>query len=278
VRAANFPFDNFHADFRLHDAQITIDPLEFGMADGRLRARVALDARKPVISAATAGQVRDVRVAKIFPQEAAVGEAAGVLGGTFDLRGRGNSVAAMLGTSSGRATMLLADGRVPNLLPALADLDGARIIRSFLGRKPEFVQCAAIDLAVKDGVATPAVALFETESTVLDASGSIDLQTESLNLKLSQAPKQPSFLSVRTPIRITGTFEDPALAPDVTPLAGRAAAAVVLGLINPLAALFATLEPGPGEDGACSEMRRAIPRQKHGSEDRSAGKKPEPVS
>jgi hypothetical protein len=82
---------------------------------------------------------------------------------------------------------------------------------------------------------------------------------------------------VRTPIRITGTLEDPALAPDVAPLAGRAAAAVVLGLINPLAALFATFEPGPGEDGSCPELRRAIP-EKQGADDRSAGKRPGQVS
>ena len=260
VRAANFPFDDFHADFRLHDAQITIDPLRFGMADGTLSARVAMDARKPpLIATAAAGQVRGVRVAKIFPKDAAVGEAAGVLAGSFDLKGTGNSIGTMLGTSTGRATMLLADGRVPNLLPAIADLDGARIIRSVMGRKPEFVQCAAVDLNVKNGLATPAVALFETESTVLDLTGAIALNNERLDLKLTQAPKRASFLSVRTPILIRGTLQDPAFAPDVAPLAGRAAAAIVLGLINPLASLFATLETGPGQDGSCPELRRGLP-------------------
>jgi len=279
VREANFPFDNFHANFRLLDSQITLDPIEFGMADGKLQARVAMDARKPpAIVTAASGQLRGVRVAKIFPKDAAVGQAAGVLAGTFDLKGQGNSVAAMLGTSSGRATMLLTDGRVPNLLPALADLDGARIIRSVLGRKPEFVQCAAVDLSVKDGIATPTVALFETESTVLALSGPIDLKTEGLNLKLIQAPKNTSFLSFRTPILMTGTFEKPVLAPDVAPLAGRVAAAIVLGLINPLAALFATIETGPGEDGSCPEMRRAIPGKSSGDAGRSARNQQGPIS
>ena len=275
VRAANFPFDDFHANFRLQDAQITIDPLEFGMADGKLRSRVAMDARKEVIATRATGQVRGVRVAKIFPKDAAVGEAAGVLAGTFDLKGQGNSVAAMLGTANGRATLLLNDGRVPNLMPALADLDGARIIRSFLGRKPEFVQCAAVDLTTKNGLATPTVALFETESTVLNVMGVIDLKSEGLDLKISQAPKKPSFLSVRTPLLIRGSFKDPTFAPDAAPLATRAAAAIVLGLINPLASLFATLEPGPGEDGMCPEMRRALPR---GSASRSADNRQGPIS
>jgi uncharacterized protein involved in outer membrane biogenesis len=279
VRAANFPFDNFRANFTLQDAQITIDPLEFGMADGTLRARVSMDARKPpMIVTAAAGQVRGVRVAKIFPKDAAVGEAAGVFAGSFDLRGTGNSIGGMLGTSTGRTTMLLADGRVPNLMPAIADLDGARIIRSVLGRKPEFVQCAAIDLTIKNGVATPTVALFETESTVLDLTGAIDLANERLELKLTQAPKKPSFLSVRTPILITGRFKDPVFTPDVGPLAGRAAAAVVLGLISPLASLFATLETGPGENGSCPELRRGLPPGERLQEGRAPRRQQEPVS
>lgn len=261
VRAANFPFDNFHAAFKLKDSQITIDPLQFGMADGTLRARVGMDARNPPLVTTVSGRIRDLRVAKIFPEKGALGEAAGSLAGTFDLRGRGNSVSLMLGSASGRATLLLADGRVPNLMPALADLDGARIISSLIGKRPEFVHCAAIALDLQSGVATPSVAVFETESTVLHVTGSIDLREERLDLRLAQAPKKVSFLSARTPILISGRLNSPVLSPDVGPLTARTAAAVVLGLINPLAALFATIEPGPGEDGTCPEIRRGIPRQ-----------------
>lgn len=258
VRAAAFPFDAFRADFILKDAQITIDPLDFGMADGTLRARVALDARKPALAATLVGVMRGVNVAKIFPGSDAFGEAAGTLSGSFDLRANGNSVGAILGTADGRARLLLTDGRVPSLLPAIADLDGARVIASFLGKRPEFVQCSAIDVAMRRGVATPAVAVFETESTVLNLTGSIDLGSEVPSLKLVQAPKKASFLSVRTPILITGTLRNPAFAPDPVPLATRTAAAVLLGLINPLAALFATIETGPGKEGSCSEIRRGL--------------------
>ncbi|MGH8619026.1 MAG: AsmA family protein [Burkholderiales bacterium] len=261
VRAADFPFDDFNADFRLRDAQIVIDPLEFGMADGSLRARVTLDARQSVIASSVNGRLRDVRVAKIFPKQAAVGEAAGTLSGTIELRGRGNSVAALLGTADGRATLLLANGRVPSVVPALADLDGARVLASLLGKKPESVHCAAIDLRAQQGLVTPAVAVIETESTVLNLTGQAHLRDETLDLKIAQAPKNVSFLSVRTPILVTGMFANPRLAPDPAPLAARGAAALLLGLINPLAALFALLETGPGEDGRCPALQRAMPPQ-----------------
>jgi uncharacterized protein involved in outer membrane biogenesis len=265
VRAADFPFDNFFADFKLKDSQVLIDPLEFGMADGKLRARVAMDARKQPLTTSLNGRVRDLRIAKIFPKQAALGEAAGSLDGSFDLKGRGNSIAQMAGTADGRTTLLLSDGRVPNLMPAIADLDGARIIISMLGRRPEYVQCAAVDLGWQAGVATPNVAVFETESTVLTLTGTANFADEALALKLSQAPKKPSFLSARTPILITGSMQDPAIAPDAGPLAARTAAVLLLGLINPLASLLATFEPGPGQEGTCPEMRRAIPRRSPGA-------------
>jgi len=261
LRAGDFPFDNFHADFKLKDSQITIDPLQFGMADGSLRARVVMDTRKPPIITSASGRMRDVRIAKIFPEKGALGEAAGSLSGHFDLRSRGNSMGSMLGGATGRATLLLTDGRVPNLMPALADLDGARIIASLVGKRPEFVQCAAIAIDVKGGIATPTVAVFETESTVLTLSGSIDLGKEQYALKLDQAPKKMSFLSARSPILITGSLASPAFAPALGPVAARTAAAVVLGMINPLAALFATIETGPGEGGTCPEIRRGMTSQ-----------------
>jgi uncharacterized protein involved in outer membrane biogenesis len=261
VHVADFPFDDFEADLRLQDARITIDPLQFGMAGGNLRGRVTLDARQPAIAAALTARMRDVRVVKIFQEKGAVGEAAGTLAGFIDLRGQGKSVSAMLATADGRASLLLADGRIPSVLPAIADLDGARVIASFLGKRPESVQCSAIDLRVAGGVATPNVAVFETETTVLNAAGSLDLRDEKLDLKVIQAPKKVSFLSLRTPLLVTGTLRAPRFGVDPAPLAARAAAAVVLGLINPLAAVFALLETGPGEDGTCPEIRRGLKTQ-----------------
>jgi uncharacterized protein involved in outer membrane biogenesis len=258
VRAAHFPFDDFFADFRLSNARITIDPLEFGMADGRLRSKVTLDATQPAIRSTFAGRMNGVRVSKIFPDLAALGNAAGTLSGSVDLQGRGNSVATMLATSSGRTTLLLADGRVPSLLPAIADLDGLRVLASYLGKQPESVRCAVIDLNVKQGMATPDVTVFETDTTVLTATGTIDLRDEKLALKILQAPKRPSFLSARTPLRVNGTLKNPQFALETGPLVARGAAAAVLALINPVTAAFALVETGPGKDGTCPAIQRGL--------------------
>jgi uncharacterized protein involved in outer membrane biogenesis len=256
VRVAEWPFDNFRADFRLKDQQILLDPIEFGMASGKLAGRVELNARQQPTTAALHARMTGVRVAEIAPKQAAVGQAAGVLSGRIDLRGQGDSVSALLGSSNGRFTMLLAEGNVPGLLPALIDLDGARVLSNLVGKNPESVRCSAIDIVVQNGVAMPNVAVVETDTTVLTLNGQLNLKNEAMDMKLTQAPKKPSFLSLRTPILIGGTLVDPDLAPAPGPLAARGAAALLLGLVNPIAAALALIEPGPGKDGTCPVIQR----------------------
>jgi uncharacterized protein involved in outer membrane biogenesis len=265
VRVAAWPFANFRVDFRLKDQRMLLDPIEFGMASGRLAGRVEIDARKNPVTAALTARMEDVKVAQIAPKKAAVGEAAGVLSGQVNLQAQGNSVSSLLGSSNGRLTLLLTQGNVPGLLPALIDLDGARVLAKLVGNNPESVRCSAIDIAVKDGRATPNVAVVETDTTVLNLTGELNLDGEQIDMKLSQAPKKPSFLSLRTPILIRGTLVDPDLIPAPAPLAARGAAALLLGLINPLASVFALIETGPGEDGTCPVIQRSYQVKTPGS-------------
>ena len=251
VRVTAWPFDDFRVDFRMTDGRVVMDPLQFGMAGGDLRGRVEFDASAPPIRAVVVARMDNVDVSRIAPDQETLGKAVGTLSGRIDLRGRGNSIGAMLASADGRLTMLLSNGNVPSLLPAIVDLDGARVLANLVGTNPESVRCSAIDFAVQGGIASPKVAVVETDTTVLTVTGQVNLESEAMALKLTQAPKKPSFLSIRTPILVEGTLLSPDLAPAAGPLAARAAAAALLALVNPLASVFALIETGPGEDGTC---------------------------
>jgi uncharacterized protein involved in outer membrane biogenesis len=261
VRVAAWPFDDFSVDFRMNDGRIVLDPLQFGMAGGDLRGRVEFDASAPPIRSVVVARMDNVDVSRIAPDQETLGKAVGTLSGRVDLRGRGNSIGAMLASADGRLTMLLSNGNVPSLLPAIIDLDGARVLANLTGSKPESVRCSAIDVSVEKGIAAPTVAVIETDTTVLTLSGQVNLESEAMDLKLTQAPKKPSFLSIRTPILVGGTLLSPDLAPAPGPLAARAATAALLALINPLASVFALIETGPGEEGTCPVIQRGYKNQ-----------------
>lgn len=96
-------------------------------------------------------------------------------------------------------------------------------------------------------------------------TGQISFADETLDLVLRPEPKDASILSLRSPLKIQGSFAAPKAGPDKIALAGRAGAAVALAAINPLLALAATLENGPGKDVNCLTVlnRAATPAISH---------------
>jgi uncharacterized protein involved in outer membrane biogenesis len=91
----------------------------------------------------------------------------------------------------------------------------------------------------------------DTTNAVFIATGQANLATEGLDFVVRPEPKSKNILSIRTPLVVSGTFGDPKGGLEVGPLAGRGLAALALGTINPLLALAATIEPGPGVDSDC---------------------------
>jgi uncharacterized protein involved in outer membrane biogenesis len=113
---------------------------------------------------------------------------------------------------------------------------------------------------VKDGLMTSEALVVDTDDTYIGGDGTISLRDESLRLKLVPLPKDVSILSVRGPLHVRGTFDDPQIALDKATLARKIGMAIMLGLINPLAAVIPTIETGPGEGkkAPCAELIQSL--------------------
>lgn len=75
--------------------------------------------------------------------------------------------------------------------------------------------CAAGVFAVKDGVATGPMVL-DTENAVIHGRGSIDLAAQSYDLTFYPQPKQAGGMNLAAPLRITGPWDNPEIAPETT--------------------------------------------------------------
>ena len=163
----------------------------------------------------------------------------------------------MLGSSSGNVALLMGKGQISNLLMEFAGLDGAEIIKFFV-RGDENIQlrCVATAFEVNRGLMTTRAFVVDTSDTVIYGAGTVSLTDESIDLILRPAPKDASILSLRSPLKVSGTFGTPKAGVDKGALAGRAGLALALGAINPLLALAATIETGPGKDADCDAALR----------------------
>ena len=195
---------------------------------------------------------------KLFPGVALTKGSFGKVAGDIDLNGRGSSVAQMLGSASGNFALLMGPGQISNLLMEFAGLDGAEIVK-FLVRGDENVKlrCAATAFDVRNGLMTSRALVLDTEDTIVYGEGTVNLATEAMSLYFKPYPKDASIFTLRSPLRIEGTLGAPQVGPDKGALAGRAAVALALGVLNPLLALAATIETGPGEDANCGAILRA---------------------
>ena len=98
----------------------------------------------------------------------------------------------------------------------------------------------------------PEVFVIDTKDTTMLIDGDLSLATESLDLRMTAHPHDFSPLALRTPVKVTGTFDDPHIRPEVKPLVKRGAAAAVLSLANPLAALLALVDFKQSERDVCT--------------------------
>lgn len=257
--AGSIPFDGLDAHVVMEDRVLSFTPLTFGFADGKMGGTFRFDGRTTPMHANVDARFRDLRLSRLTPKLSDTSKAAlGRLNGTVKLDGRGNSIAAMLGTSNGTAQIAMGRGELSSLLLELIGLQGPQIVRYLLGDKNTEVRCALGDFAVKNGDMTTKTALIDTDLSLIKIDGSANLANERLDLKITPLPKQKSIIVLRTPFDVTGTFASPIVKPEYRTLAARAGGAIALGLINPIAALLPLIETAPGKDADCSALLATI--------------------
>jgi uncharacterized protein involved in outer membrane biogenesis len=252
IDSTGLPLDDMDAHLKLDDGVLVLDPLDFGVAGGKLRSNLRMNAREATIQTRAKITARGMELGKLLPDAKLAQGVAGRVGGDITLAGRGNSVARMLASADGDVALGMGRGQVSNLLMEYAGLDIYEALKFLImGDQLIPIRCAFGDFTVKGGVMTSRALAFDTTDTIIVGEGTIDLRDETLDLLLRPRPKDRSPLSLRAPLVATGTFKNPSIRPDFARVGLRGALALALGSIAPPAALLATLELGPGEDANC---------------------------
>ncbi|WP_395058898.1 AsmA family protein [Polaromonas sp.] len=250
--AKGLPLERIDTHIKLNDGVLQLDPLDLGVAGGKLVGLIRIDAHAKPVKVQARLDARTLQLARLFPRIEATKGSLGRLNGRIDLAGNGNSISKVLGSSSGTMALLMGKGEISAVLMEFMGLDGGEIIQFFMaGDKNITLRCAAAAFDVKQGLMSSRAILLDTADTVINGNGQMSLADETLNLVLYPEPKDKSILSLRSPLRVTGTFARPSATPDKAALVKRGGFALLLGALNPLLALAATVETGPGKDADC---------------------------
>lgn len=257
IDAPNLPLDRVSTHVRLKDGVLHLEPLDMGIAGGRVAGRLRIDANVAPAAVEVKLDARAMELNRLFPGNRINQQNVGKIHGEIDLKARGSTTAQMLGSSSGNVALLMGRGQISNLLLEVAGLDGAEIVKFLLGGDTRVqLRCAALAFDVSNGLMTSRAFVLDTSDTVFYGNGSLNLATEAIDLVVRPSPKDVSILSLRSPLKVSGTLGAPQGGLDRGALAGRAGLAIALGAINPLLALAATVETGPGQDADCGAALR----------------------
>ncbi len=270
--ARALPLDKGSVHIKLNQGVLQLDPVSLGVAGGSVAGSIRIDANVAPAAFTTKLDVRALQLNQLLPEVKTSKSALGKISGQFNLTGHGNSVAQMLGSASGDVAMLMGKGEISNILLEYLGLDGGEIIKFLLrGDRNVLLRCAAAAFDVKQGLMSSRVIVLDTSDTVINGHGQISLAHETLDIILDPVPKDRSILSLRSPLRIGGTFAAPSAGPDKAALAGRVGIALVLGAINPLLALAATVETGGGQDADCHAVLAQATKPKAASRSAAVG-------
>ncbi|HEY0209469.1 AsmA family protein [Acerihabitans sp.] len=260
----NLPLSDLYTHVKLDNGVLLLDPLRFGMARGTLNSTIRLEGNHSPMRGRADLHARGLQLKALFPDVQAMRSSMGQLNGDAQFTGTGNSVAALLGGANGDVRILMNDGVISRNLMEIAGLNvGNYVVGKLFGDEQVKINCAAADLGVRDGLATPRLFVFDTENAVINIAGTTNFSSERMDLSINPDSKGARIVTLRSPLYVRGTFKHPDAGVKPGPLIARGAVAVALGaVLTPAAALLALISPSGGEENQCGPILQEMKSKK----------------
>lgn len=262
LHAKDLPIESLVADLHLEDSVLSLTPLSFGVAGGTLAATARLDGRQNPIRANLQLSARRLKIKELFPSLDTMRASLGEVGGDAALSASGNSIAALLGTSNGEVKALVSKGTMSKFLLEAMGLNIGNVVATQLfGDRQVQLNCLASDFKVTQGVMQTRSFVLDTDESIIDVTGLINLSNEQLALEIQPRNKALRVLSLRSPLYVKGTLKNPDVGVDKGAVALKLGAAVALGAVAPAAALLPLLNVGTQEFAGCAPLEAAASKK-----------------
>jgi AsmA family protein len=265
--------DTGHVALRTVAVKVTADhgsvavaPLSAALREGKITGELKFDATRDVPAAAMDLKVANLKLGQFGEHPQSTGEDAdsdtrrpppldGALQARITLKARGNSIHELASNANGKVTAVLPHGAVRSSFAELAgfDLRGLGLMAS--GNKDDTgVRCGVASFDAQDGRLTAQSLVVDTERVLVTGEGSVDLGSETLDLRIQGRPKHPR-LRLRGALLVRGTLGHPSFSIDAGKAAAQAGGAIALGvLLTPVAAMLAFVDPGLAKDADCAAL------------------------
>jgi uncharacterized protein involved in outer membrane biogenesis len=248
------PFDAIAVTLDINAGHIRLDPLHLAVGGGTVAGYIDLN---PIGNALNADV--DVRMAHVnlggFLAKAGLGSGQGPVNGLIRLKGRGASMAEIVGHGEGAFQIVMPAGGQVNAL--LIDLSGGEVPSALLALigipSKESIRCMVADFVLHDGILASRMLAVDTADHIVTGGGRIDLTKELVEMHLRTDAKHFTIGKLGAPIAIYGPFKKLSYGLDADAIFRDAGG---LGLLFPKSAILPTIAFGVGDDSPCAPKQR----------------------
>jgi uncharacterized protein involved in outer membrane biogenesis len=256
VITQSIPIENMDAHLVVRDGALKLAPLNFVVAGGNLLTQITMDTRNTRLATHADIVAQGLHLNQLFRDWKFNAASVGTMGGRARLDGGGNSVAQMLGSANGEAALIVDGGTISELLLRKSNLDVANSLKLILGGDKQIpIRCMVADFKAAGGEFKVQDLMLDTAKVNVTGVGSVNFADESLHLRLISKSKGFSLVSLRGPIAITGSFNNPTVHPELTNAVTRGGLALALGAATAgVGTLIPLLDLGHRETGNCAAL------------------------
>jgi len=180
--------------------------------EGKITARIKFDAKTDTPTASLDLRVANIRLAQFARKDPSQPPLDGLMQGRLDLTGRGRSLHDIASKADGTVTVLLPQGAIRASLAELTGLDFRGLGLMLTKNKEDTpIRCGVASFKAHDGTLTAQTLLIDTDPVLITGSGTIQLDSEALDLELQGHPKELRVLRLSAPFSVQGTLTHPSI-------------------------------------------------------------------
>lgn len=243
---------------KINEGLLTADPLEFALPQGRVAGRLSLDARGAIPITDLDFRLSNARLEQLAPVKFE-GKApfAGAIVGRVKLRGAGESIHSALANSNGELEVVTPGGEIRSTFAELAGVNLLKGLGLLLSKSDDVspIRCGVAHFKATNGVLVADNLVIDTGPTLVNGSGSINLDTERLDLRFQGHPKKFTLVRLSAPITVGGSLlaPKPGIEAGMALVQGGAALALTV-VLSPLAAILPFVDGGLAKNADCTQM------------------------
>jgi len=263
------------APIQIQDGRLEAGPAKATAGGGDYQAHLQIDTRTKPPKIKSNLKIDQMNAEQMLKELGLSDIMEGVLDVQADFEGQGRTVAEVMGSLNGYATLISGKGRLGKLFFGLFDEGVAKqlvtLINPMEKRSPTTpIDCLVIRFDSSKGLAELSQMIWVTSDSIMVGGGHIDLGTEKMDIGIQPTPRRGKITlgALTKPFRLGGTLKEPALRIDpaaTVMTAGEIAEGLLFG---PLSIAMAFSDIGAKEGNPCvaavEAAKKGIPHEEKG--------------